>query len=128
MLFGKNKSQADDIRGLGRKGQELCEKFLKKQGFKLLERNFLCKTGEIDLIMAAPDGAVIFIEVKTRTNENFAKAEGAITAAKKSRMTKAANFFVRKHKLEDFPLRFDVVIVIIGEKGKPEIRHYPSAF
>ena len=128
MLFGRNNSQADDIRGLGRKGQELCEKFLKKQGCKLLERNFLCKTGEIDLIMAAPDGAVIFIEVKTRTNENFAEAEGAITAAKKSRMTKAANFFVRKHKLEDFPLRFDVLIVIVGEKGEPEIRHYISAF
>ncbi|OHB43204.1 MAG: hypothetical protein A2Y13_09725 [Planctomycetes bacterium GWC2_45_44] len=116
------------MRGLGRKGQELCEKFLKKQGFKLLERNFLCKTGEIDLIMAAPDGAVIFIEVKTRTTENFAEAEGAITAAKKSRMTRAAKFFVRKHRLEDFPLRSDVMIVIIGEKGKPEIRHYPSAF
>lgn len=128
MLFGKNNSQADDIRALGRKGQELCEKFLKKQGYKLLERNFLCKTGEIDLIMAAPDGAVIFIEVKTRTNEDFAEAEGAITAAKKIRMTKAANFFVRKHKLEDFPLRFDVMIVIIGKGKKPEIRHYPNAF
>jgi putative endonuclease len=128
VLFGKNNSQADDIRGLGRKGQELCEKFLKKQGYKLLERNFLCKTGEIDLIMAAPDGAIIFIEVKTRTNENFAEAEGAITAAKKTRMTRAANFFVKKHKLQDFPLRFDAVIVIIGENGEPEIRHYQNAF
>jgi putative endonuclease len=128
VLFKRNNSQADGIRGLGRKGQELCEKFLKKQGYKILERNFLCKTGEIDLIMAAPDGAVIFIEVKARTNENYVEAEGAITTAKKARMTRAAKFFVRKHKLEDFPMRFDIVIVIISEKDKPEIRHYISAF
>jgi putative endonuclease len=124
----KNGGQADDSHLLGIEGQKLCEKFLKKKGYKFVARNFLCKTGEIDLIMAEPDGTVIFVEVKTRSSEDFADAESSITKAKQIRMTRAANFFIRKHKLENFPLRFDVVIVIVGENGKPEIRHYENAF
>ena len=124
----ENGGQADDSHLLGIEGQKLCEKFLKKKGCKFVARNFLCKTGEIDLIMAEPDGTVVFVEVKTRSSEAYADAESSITKAKQVRMTRAANFFIRKHKLENFPLRFDVVLVIACENGKPEIRHYISAF
>ena len=129
MLFGnKREKLLSDKRLLGRWGQEQCEKFLKKQGYKTLTRNFSCSSGEIDLIMTAGDGTVVFVEVKAMADEKFADAEAAVTAGKKQRMTKAANLFVRKHKLEKFPLRFDIVIVLVDKEGKADIRHYENAF
>lgn len=113
---------------LGRWGQNQCEKFFKIKGYKTLTQNFSCRTGEIDLIMAARDGTVVFVEVKTRKNEKFVDAEAAITPAKKQRMKKAANLFIKKHKLDNQPLRFDVVIVTPDEKGKARTRHYENAF
>jgi len=129
VLFGKKiEKLLSDKRLLGKWGQKQSEKFLKKNGHRILSRNFSCRTGEIDLIAAASNGTVVFVEVKTRANEDFADAEGAITSAKKQKMTRAANFFVKKHKLENLPLRFDVIVVIAAEKGKMQIRHYENAF
>ncbi len=128
-LIGKKQGKLlSDSALLGRWGQKQCEKFFKAKGCKTLTKNFSCRTGEIDLIMAAADGTVIFVEVKTRKNENYVDAEASITPAKKQRMKKAANLFVNKHKLHNQPLRFDIVAVIPDEKGKAEIRHYESAF
>ena len=70
---------------------------------------------------------VVFVEVKARTNEDYFDAEASITKAKQIRMTRAANLFIKKHKLDNLPLRFDVVILITGE-NKPQIRHYENAF
>lgn len=130
MLFFGNKLQKilSDTRLLGQWGQKQCEKFFNAKGCKTLTRNFSCKTGEIDLIMTSADGTVIFVEVKTRKKEDYADAESSITSAKKMRMTKAANLFIKEYKLENFPLRFDIAIVIPDEKGKTEIRHYENAF
>ncbi|MCX5633690.1 MAG: YraN family protein [Phycisphaerae bacterium] len=129
MLFSRNpKKSLSPTRLLGRQGQKLCEKFLRAKGYKTLTRNFSCRTGEIDLVMMDSDGTVVFVEVKARTNENFADAEAAVTKAKQVRMTRAANLFIKKHKLENLPLRFDVVILITDGKTKPQIRHYENAF
>jgi hypothetical protein len=71
---------------LGRWGEKRSEKFLKRKGFKTLTRNFSCKTGEIDLVMVDSDGMLVFVEVKTRANEDFSPSESAVTKAKKTRM------------------------------------------
>ena len=128
LLGNKREKLLSDTRLLGTWGQKQCEKFLKRQGYKTLMQNFSCKAGEIDLIMTAGDGTVVFVEVKARADERFADAEAAVTSAKKHRMTKTANLFVRKYKLENHPLRFDIVIVLLGKKGKADIRHYENAF
>lgn len=136
MPSGKNKerlcagtvARGTNSHSLGRWGQKQCENFLKKKGFRTLTKNFSCRTGEIDLITADSSGAVVFVEVKTRANENFVDAEAAVTSAKKLRMKKAASLFVKKHKLDNLPLRFDVVIVIGDKNCKAEIRHYENAF
>ena len=78
--------------------------------------------------MGNADGTIVFVEVKTRRKEEFVEAESAVTYAKKMRMTKAARLFVKEYKLENSPLRFDVVIVMPDEKGKAQIRHYENAF
>ena len=123
-----NKSKPPTSRELlGQWGEKQAEKFLRKKGFKILTRNFNCKTGEIDLIMADGDGTIVFVEVKTRADEVFADAESAITEVKKNRMTKAARYFLSINKIEYRPSRFDVVVVLPGEK-QPHIRHYKNAF
>ena len=94
----------------------------------MLVRNFSCKTGEIDLIMVDTDGTLVFVEVKTRANESFGPSESAITAAKKNRMHRAARYFLATHDIENRPFRFDVMTIVLGEKGRPQIRHYENVF
>jgi putative endonuclease len=113
---------------LGRWGEKRCEKFLKRKGLKTLTRNFLCKTGEIDLIMVDGDGTLVFVEVKTRANEEFSPSESAITKAKKTRMLRTARYFLATNNIENRPFRFDVVTIVTGEKGSEQIRHYENAF
>jgi putative endonuclease len=117
-----------DRKKLGQWGEKRCERFLKKKGFKKLTRNFSCNGGEIDLIMADAEGAVVFVEVKTRADETFEAAESVITASKKHRMSRAARYFLATHKIENRPFRFDVVAIVLGQKGRPQIRHYENAF
>ena len=118
----------EDPKLLGRWGEDRCRRFLRKKGFKTIARNFTCKAGEIDLVAGNSDGTIVFVEVKTRRNEDYAQAQDAITRKKKTTMIRAAKSFLRKYKIKDKALRFDVVAIILGPKGPPEIRHYENAF
>ncbi len=112
---------------LGRKGEKLARGYLKRLGFKPLAANVKGGSGEIDLIMRDGD-TYVFIEVKTRKDEDFIDAERAVGYNKRRHILSAAKSFIRRHNLEQFPCRFDVVIVLWPEKGKPEVRHYERAF
>jgi len=126
-LLKKSKLSADRER-LGRWGEKQTEKFLKRKGLKTLTKNYLCKTGEIDLIMVDTDRTIVFVEVKTRADESFSPSESAITAGKKAKMVRTARYFLATNEIEDRPLRFDVVTVILGQKGPVQIRHHENAF
>ena len=80
------------------------------------------------MIMVDSDGTIVFVEVKTRADESFSSSESAVTSAKKTRMLRAARYFISTHNIEDRPFRFDVVTIVLGQKGRPEIRHYENAF
>lgn len=128
LVFNRHKLLSDSRR-LGRWGEKQSERFLRRKGLRTLARNFNCKTGELDLVMADPqDGAVVFVEVKTRANEDFTSAESCVNYGKQKKMALAARFFTLKHKIENRPLRFDVIAVVLGPKGPPVIRHYERAF
>jgi putative endonuclease len=136
LLPNKRRPPADK-ESLGRWGEKRCEKFLKRKGLKTLTRNFYCKTGEIDLVMVDSDGTLVFVEVKTRANEDFSPSESAVTKAKKTRMLRAARYFLATNNIENRPFRFDVVTIVLGEKGNvpgaikggpAQIRHYENAF
>ncbi|MBN1975443.1 MAG: YraN family protein [Sedimentisphaerales bacterium] len=113
---------------LGRWGERRCEKFLKAQGLKTLARNFSCKTGEIDLVMIDFEGCIVFVEVRTKTDEKFSDVESSITPAKKEKLKSAAKYFIASHNIENRPFRFDIVAIVLGLQGKPQIRHYENAF
>ena len=72
-----------DPKRLGRWGENQALRFLRRRGLRTIARNFRCDGGELDLIVADPDGAVAFVEVKTRRNEDFAHAQAAVTPEKR---------------------------------------------
>ena len=117
-----------DHKDLGRWGERQAEKFLKRRGLRTLARNFSCKTGEIDLVMVAADGGIVFVEVKTRADESFAAAESAVTGTKRQKLIRAARFFLRSYEIEERPYRFDVVTIALDRAGAEKIEHFENAF
>ncbi|MFC1712891.1 YraN family protein [Candidatus Poribacteria bacterium] len=118
----------DSRKEVGAKGEKLAAKFLKRKGYKIIQRNYNCKLGEIDII-AEQDRTIIFVEVKTRRTQEFGPPQNAITAAKRSQISKVALFYIREKKLVDQSCRFDVIgITFSPESRKPEIEHIENAF
>lgn len=106
-------------RSLGIYGEKAATSYLENQGYNIIERNYRCKLGEIDII--AVDGDVIaFIEVKTRRSEKFCRPGDSVNFAKQKKIIKTALCFISQKKLTDWMSRFDVVEVIVDNKEKIE--------
>jgi putative endonuclease len=116
----------DNRRILGNRGEDLAAAFLKKQGYKILERNYLTPLGEIDII-ARHRGILVFIEVKTRTGNRFGAAPEAVHAGKQAKLRKLADYYLKQKSLGETAVRFDVV-GILWEGEKPQIEVIQSAF
>ncbi len=113
----------------GRWGEEQAAGFLKSKKYRILgQRVFVGKHDELDLI-AEGNGALVFIEVKTRKNEKYGRPFSAVNKEKKKRISRAAVAYLKKKNIKPDYIRFDVVEVI-GEAGgkSPEIRHIENAF
>jgi len=112
---------------LGQSGEEEATAFLKRQGYKILQRNFRSKLGEIDII--AKDGATLcFVEVRTRTSEWHGHPFESITPRKKQKLIKTALTYLKLNGLTDTDARFDVVAVIPQEQGGFDIEIIKNAF
>jgi putative endonuclease len=127
LLLNKQKLLTDPER-LGRWGEKRSEKFLKRKGLKTLTRNFSCKTGELDLVMVDTDSTIVFVEVRTKADTDFATPEDSITKPKKTRLIRTARYFLATNKIEDRPFRFDIVAIVLDKSAKPKINHYKNAF
>jgi putative endonuclease len=112
---------------LGRRAEELAEKFLRRAGLKTVARRFSTPLGEIDLVMRQGD-TVVFVEVKARRSADLADPQDAVGSDKQRRLLRTARLFLRQRGWEDRPCRFDVVGVVWPEKGSPSIEHLPDAF
>lgn len=110
---------------LGKEGEDRAARFLEKRGYRILERNYSTRSGEIDLI-ALHDGAVAFVEVKTRTSSAYGAPELAVTPRKQQRMVKAALGYIKQKKLHQVPCRFDVVA--ISSEREQEVELIQNAF
>jgi putative endonuclease len=111
---------------LGKKGEEVALRFLKKRGYRIIEQNYVCKMGEMDLIAKEKD-TLAFIEVKTRTSTTFGLPQLAVNSSKQRQLSKVALYFLKEKKLEDVKARFDVVAIILGQNGE-EIELIKDAF
>ncbi|MYM80613.1 YraN family protein [Duganella sp. FT50W] len=94
---------------LGRLGEDRALAHLEAQGLTLLERNFLCKSGEIDLVMQHGP-MLVFVEVRRRANARYGGAVYSVTPAKQQRLFRAAQYYLLRHKLPP-PCRFDLVAI-----------------
>lgn len=116
-----------DKKKLGFQGEKLARKFLKKLGYRHVTSNYQNQRGEIDLIMR--DGpTVVFVEVKTRRDEQFVPSEDVINFHKQRHIEAVAHYFIHTHELHDLPCRFDTVAVVMSDSKKPVIRHQQNAF
>jgi putative endonuclease len=111
---------------LGRKGEEVALRFLKKKGYRIIEKNYVCKMGEMDIIAKEKD-TLAFIEVKTRTSTEFGPPQLAVTPSKQRQLSKVALSYLNKKQLNDVKARFDVVAILLGQKGE-EIELIKDAF
>ena len=115
---------------LGERGERIAERFLKKQGCRILARNFTAAGAEIDLVAQEKSGGrIIFAEVKTRSSEAIARGEHAVGRQKQRHIVRAAQAFVKARRVpDDAPMRFDVLAVTFDADGTPVVRHTPNAF
>jgi putative endonuclease len=111
---------------LGKEGERLAERYLQKKGYKLVERNYRCTAGELDLIVL-DRRVVVFVEVKTRTGHGFGTPLEAVEFRKQRKMIQAAQFFLAAKGLQQRDARFDVVGVSwMGRE--PIVEHIENAF
>lgn len=114
---------------IGNYGEEAASRYLKKNKYKIIQRNFTIRGGEIDII-AQKDEYLVFVEVKTRTADDYGTPAQSVTYHKRQRIIRAANVFLQK--FGNAYTRFDVIEVygsISGEKFKlAEINHIENAF
>jgi putative endonuclease len=89
-------------------GEEMAIKTLKSKGYRIVERNYRNKLGEIDVI-AEEGGCLVFVEVKKRNNERFGEAICAVDERKKQHLVRAALFYMKTHDCFDRSVRFDVI-------------------
>lgn len=93
----------------GAPAEDLAAAFLERQGLKILERNYQCRFGEIDLV-ASTGAALVFVEVRARVSEAYGGAAGSITAAKRRRIVAAARHYLARNR-SGRACRFDVVLI-----------------
>ncbi len=114
----------------GRRGESLALDYLLRLGFRLRHRNFRFRRGELDLVMEAPDGDLVFVEVKSSRQDTAGDPAGWVTAKKQRQIQKVARDYCVLHGELDRSMRFDVVTVELtpGFSGHAEVRHIPNAF
>lgn len=117
-----------DSRALGAKGEKYAVKFLKKSGFKILEKNYKTAVGEVDII-ARDGGEIVFAEVKTRQKNPMVPGVFAVDRKKQRNIMKTASVYILSKKVTLQP-RFDIIeIEIDTDTGKPaSCRHIKNAF
>ncbi|MGN0251473.1 MAG: YraN family protein [Oliverpabstia sp.] len=110
-------------RALGTEKEQVAAAFLEQAGYQILQMNYRCKTGEVDLI-ARHDVYLVFVEVKYRKNDRSGSPEESVTPAKQRKISKVCAWYLRENHLSlDTPCRFDVVAV-----RPEEVRIYQNAF
>jgi putative endonuclease len=112
---------------LGVLGESIATTFLRGVGFSIVEQNFRCVCGELDIV--ARDGrSIVFVEVKCRRNKIYGPPQLAVTPFKQRQISKAALVWLSKRRLYDAEARFDVVAIVLHEHDLPEIEHIRNAF
>ena len=122
--------QTPDRQKLGRQGERLATRHVRGQGMRIIERNYSCEEGEIDIIAGDGD-TVVFVEVKTRRSLSHGEPESAVNERKRKHVRAVADSFLRRfrRRRDDLAIRFDVGAIDCSRPdAPPAIRHTRDAF
>jgi putative endonuclease len=113
---------------IGALGEEISESYLKNLGYRILDKNFRCKCGEIDLI-AVNRGYICFIEVKTRYGVTFGMPSESVVYSKQRKIYNTAQVYIMKKNIVNSNFRFDVIEVILNNNNNYFlVNHIKDAF
>ena len=113
---------------LGNRGERLAARYLRRQGYRILSRQYRTRLGELDLI-AMDRECIVFVEVKTRRSDAAGQPIEAITHQKQKKLTQLALTYLKRYGLLEHAARFDVVALCWDDsQKKPPIKHYKNAF
>ena len=107
-------------KSLGKKGEDIACRALKKNKYRVVGKNFRCRQGEIDIIAEDKKGVLCFVEVKARSRDDFGLPVEAVTHHKQKRLLAAAFVYLEKNRIKSMDMRFDIVSVDLV-KGETEI-------
>lgn len=112
---------------IGKLGEEIAVKYLKQDGYYILERNYRNKFGEIDII-AAKNSYTIFIEVKSRTSEKYLKLNQSLYYNQISKLKKAAIYYFAEKRIHLNSIRFDLITLKIDPEARTidKLKHYQN--
>ena len=111
---------------LGEKGESLAARFLKKNGYKIIEQNYRTQLGEIDII-AKEKKTIVFVEVKSRRSTRFGNPKWAVTPQKQRKISMVALYYLKTTEQTNAKARFDVV-AITANRDQPQIEIVKNAF
>jgi putative endonuclease len=102
---------------VGELGEKVARNYLKKKGYSILETNFRCKYGEIDIVTKKNE-SLVFVEVRTKTGSNFGSPEESVTRSKKEKLIASAYSYLNTHQFINSTWRIDFVAVELDQCGK----------
>jgi putative endonuclease len=111
----------------GRLGERAARRHLRRLGMKFLTANFRSPRGEIDLIFRDVEG-LVFVEVKTRSSEEWTRPAAAVDARKRRLLSQTALDYLKRLHHPQVKVRFDIVEVLLADGAVREVRHLPNAF
>lgn len=128
MFWNKTSNKTKATTEIGKLSEQLAAKYLIKNGLTIIETNFHCRFGEIDII-AKNDKTLIFVEVKYRSDVNYGGAISAVATSKQEKIKKSARIYLQQQALNEYntACRFDV-IAMQGQLNSPEITWLTNAF
>lgn len=111
----------------GELGERAACDHLKAEGLRFLAARYATRRGEIDLVFRDGD-CLVFVEVKTRSSEDWGRPAAAVKARKRRALSRAALDYLQAARMPEVKVRFDIVEVLLGDGGVREVRHLPDAF
>lgn len=120
-------SPIDTKQAFGNEGERMAQRFLESLGFRILDKQFRCRFGEVDLIALDGD-TIVFVEVKTRQSDRKGQPAEAVTPHKQQQIVKVALHYLKRHGWLDRRSRCDVVAIRLDDPASPHITHYRHAF
>ena len=111
---------------VGKAGEEKATKYLKEKGDSIIEKNFRCREGEVDIIAKDKNKDLVFVEVKTRRTIEYGFPSEAVNHTKQNHIQKVAKYYILKNKVVNSTIRFDIIEILIGKTYF--IHHIKQAF